>query len=351
MRAECWCRLTRSKIAAGDIYGSQDMAEQCMSLVSQDSLQKSDERQMSPRVWRWLAICEKYFGLAIQSIISPDGMDQSLQDELSLAALRHFNISCSYSLKAAREELLIQSAIGAWNASMHLVDSPASRQSLMLLQMQIIDSLLTTLEDNSDAAFLKQQFYLAHIECLSFDSNWDAVLDMVIEAFENVSPKMQKPLWKWRVVAMSKKGKNVLDGIQNLKEGDPSLQAKVYAILARSSSIPKQQLDAYKKTIEILGDAIERVDYELETAQWMASAGVPRVEVIEVVQSAMDAIYEVEDKNLVKFVEDERARAGQTMLPVSTPRTPQVLIAPRRQETSLVLVEGQLLGDPQEAQE
>ena len=299
MRAECWCRLTRCKIASGDIYGSQDMAEQCMKLVSEDVLQKTDERKLSPRVWRWLAICERYFGMAIQNIISPDGMDKSLQDELSLAALRHFNISCGYSQRAAREELLVEAAVSAWNASMHLIDSPAARHSLLLLQRQIIESLLTVREENMEAASLKQQFYMALIECMSFDGDWDAVLELVFEAFDNVPPKLQKPLWKWRVVALSKKGKNVLDGIQKLKEGDPSLQARVYGILARASADPKQQLEAYRKTIEILGEDIERVDYELETAQWMASAGVPRIEIIEVVQGAVDCIYEVEDKNLI----------------------------------------------------
>jgi hypothetical protein len=305
MRAECWCRLTRGRIAAGDVYGSQDMAEQCMNLVSEDVLQKSDERQLSPRVWRWLAICERYFGLAIQNIINPDGMDKSLQDELSLAALRHFNISCGYALRASREELLVEGAIGAWNASMHLIDSAAARHSLLQLQRQIIDSLLTAREDNMEAAHLKQQFYLAFIECMSFDGDWDAVLEGVFEAFDNVPIKLQKPLWKWRVVALSKKGKNVLDGIQKLKEGDPSLQARVYGILARASADPKQQLEAYRKTIEILGEDIERVDYELETAQWMASAGVPRVEVVEVVQGALDCLYEVEEKNLVEGDEGE----------------------------------------------
>jgi hypothetical protein len=309
MRAECWCRLTRGKIASGDIYGSQDTAEQCMQLVSEEVMQKADEKRLSPRVWRWLAICERYFGMAIQGIISPDGMDKALQDELSLAALRHFNISCGYSQRAGKEELLVEAAVSAWNASMHLIDSPGVRHSLQLLQRQVLESLLTVREENMEAAALKQQFYVALIECISFDGDWDAALEVVLEAFENVPAKLQKPLWKWRVVALSKKGKNVLDGIQKLKEGDPSLQARVYGILARASADPKQQLEAYRKTIEILGEDIERVDYELETAQWMASAGVPRIEIVEVVQGALDCLYEVEDKHLI----DAKAEGSQAL--------------------------------------
>jgi hypothetical protein len=44
-------------------------------------------------------------------------------------------------------------------------------------------------------------------------------------------------------------------------------QYKVYGVLARSSSNSKQQLDAYLKTMEILKDDPERVDYALEIAQ------------------------------------------------------------------------------------
>lgn len=50
---------------------------------------------------------------------------------------------------------------------------------------------------------------------------------------------------------MSKKGKNVLDGIQKLKEGDPSLQAQVFGILARASNNAQQQQESYQKAIEV----------------------------------------------------------------------------------------------------
>jgi hypothetical protein len=41
----------------------------------------------------------------------------------------------------------------------------------------------------------------------------------------------------------------------------------VYAILARNSSDPKQQLDAYLKALDILSGEMERVDYMLETSR------------------------------------------------------------------------------------
>jgi hypothetical protein len=298
MQAESWTRLTRLKISLGDIHGSQSTAERCMSLVAEGLLRESDEKKLSSRVWRWVSVCERYFGMAIAMIIQPEGQDAALQYELRLAALRHFTISCKYALRSEKETLIITAAINAWNVSIPLIDVSATRKSLSVLFRQIIDSLLTCNKKNAMAASLKQQMYLSLIDGCSQDRNWDEAQNIVFEAFDHVPIVLQKPLWKWRVVVLSKKGKNVLDGIQKLKEGNISLQARVYGILARASSNPKQQLDAYKKTIEILSEDLERVDYMLETSQWMSSSGVPRHNINDMVLAALDSLYEVEHKSL-----------------------------------------------------
>jgi hypothetical protein len=76
---------------------------------------------------------------------------------------------------------------------------------------------------------LRQQLYLYLIDDLaSRTEDWNAVLNLVLEAFENVPVELQKPLWRWRVTVLSKKGKSVLDGINKLTAGqrDPELQAR-----------------------------------------------------------------------------------------------------------------------------
>ncbi len=78
---------------------------------------------------------------------------------------------------------------------------------------------------------------------------------------------------------MSKQGKSVADGLQKLKEGPAVMQAQVYTILARNSSSPKQQLDAYLKAVDLLEGDMARVDCILETGGWMAAAGLPRTDV------------------------------------------------------------------------
>ena len=190
------------------------------------------------------------------------------------------------------------------NASIHA--------SLATLQRQILDLLLACKKDAADAGgavattlpVLLQQYYMAVIARLCDTAQWSKASKAITEAFLNVPVALQKPLWRLRVVALSKQGKNVMDGIQKMISGggakDPSLQARVYAILARASSLPKQQLDAYRKTIELLteSDSIERVDYVLETVTWMSAYGLPRYTMEEMLCAALDVFYEIDDSHL-----------------------------------------------------
>ena len=298
MQAECYTRLTRIKIRLDDIHGSQLTAEKCMELVADGIIREEDEKKLSPRVWRWMSVCERYFGVAISMIIQPEGQDAALQYELRLAAMRHFTLSCNYALRAKKEELVVAAATNAWNVSIPLVEVSEVRSNLTNLQRQVLDALLNCGDDNEQAAQLKQQYYLAMIDEQAQDRQWDAATKIVFEAFDNVPSALLKPLWRWRVIVVSKKGKSVLDALQKLKEGDPSLQARVYATLARSASVPKQQLEAYSKTMEILNEDLERVDYMLETAQWMSSAGVPRPDINQLLLTVLDALYEIEGKDM-----------------------------------------------------
>jgi len=328
MQAEAWTRITRAKIRAGDVQGSQATAERCMALIAEGMMLDSDKRKLSPRVWRWVSVCERYFSSAILQLIQPEGQDLSLQSELRLAALRHLFLSADYAHRAGKEDLVIAAAVEAWNASIALLDTANSavRQSLSSLHRQFIDALLKLKgkPEGGDAAAvgpLLQNFYLALIGAFAAGLEWDSALAVVNEAFQSVPAALQKPLWKWRVVVMSKKGKDVMASLSKLKEGDASLQARVYATLARAASAPQQQLDAYRKTVEILKDDMERVDYLLETAQWLGSSGVPRVEIVEVVQAALDAIYEVEEQNMPLKVDDSLDLDSQSTASRSSTRS------------------------------
>lgn len=255
----------------------------------------NDIKQLSPRVWRWVSVCERYFGITLSRIIQPDGQEKELQNELRLAALRHFTLACQFGERSEKEDLIVAAAGNAWNISFELVNDSNSRNSLLTLQRQIVGHLLTC-KTNPASANIRLQFYLAMIDEYAQDYKWEQASEVVMEAFENVPGNLQKPLWQWRIVVMSKRGKNVLDAIQKLKEGDVSLQARVYAILARSSSNPKQQADAYFRAVDLLKIDTRRTSYILEACQWMASSGFPKKAIYSVLVGALDVVYELEDK-------------------------------------------------------
>jgi len=298
MQTEAWTRLTRLRLILGDTIGSQYTDEKCLELVSYSTLSDHDRSCLNARVWRWVSVCERYFGQAIASIIQPTGQDLSLQNDLRLVTLDHFLKSCQYGTLSAYENLVVEVATLAWNISIPLISNTTVRAQLYHIQRGIIDNLIKCRNPNYKAASdkLMQQFYLAIIEGYANVFDWDNATKIVMEAFTHVPTSLQKPLWQWRVIAMSKKGKSVLDGLQKLKEGDPSLQAQVYGVLARASTIPEQQLESYMTAITILQESIERVDYILEAAQWMGSNSIPRIDIMDLVESAVDALYEIEER-------------------------------------------------------
>lgn len=93
---------------------AQETAEKCLELVAQGMVLESDQKKLTSRVWRWMSVCERYFGIAIVKIIQPEGQDIFLQNELWMAAMRHFTISCKYADRASKDQELIVSASINW---------------------------------------------------------------------------------------------------------------------------------------------------------------------------------------------------------------------------------------------
>ena len=340
MQVEIFSRIVRLNIVMGDIRSAQLIAEKCLSLVAPNmdrGLQRevtsldiitpqsgpqsmSASQKLSPRVWRWVSVCEKLFGIAICGVIQDQGQDESLKRELRLASLRHFALACTYGVRAQRVELVIEAATTGWNVIRVALESQSMdgmaeggetyKNSILTLQFQILESLLGCKEnvetsgDTSSGLFvLLQQMYVSMVTQLLDSEEWTKASKLVMEAFQHVPAALQKSLWKLRVIIMSKQGKNVLDGIQKMIAGDGkrdlALQARVYSILARASSTGRQQLDAYRKTIELLEGDPGRVGYILETAQWMSSYGLSRSVLSDMLLSALDALYEIEESNLI----------------------------------------------------
>lgn len=330
-------RLTRLYVSLGDIYGAYAAAEQCTkliegSLTSDPDAVGSGREVIVPRVWRWMSLCERYFGAAVSLLIQPDGQEVALQNELRLAALRHYTLSTQFGRNAREDALVVDAAIDAWNTAMPLIDvrSPETlRPTLQSLLYMMLDALAGCTEEKYPqgtpaakigraADDLKQRFYISIVEGLIDDCNWDGAMKAVLKAFDNVPQAYHRAIWKLRVVVMSKRGKSALDGIQKLKEGDVSLQARVYAVLARSASIPAQQLEAYSKAVEVLGADVNKVEYILEMAQYLSSGGIPKSDIYDLLLSSLDALsMYLSDPNMPIDDEDDAHDDDETMSKMS----------------------------------
>lgn len=80
---------------------------------------------------------------------------------------------------------------------------------------------------------------------------------------------------------LSKLGKNVLNAISNMKEGNATMQAKVWVKLARSSASALEQHNAYNKAIEILNteESAEVVEVLIEYSEWLHRNNYPTQDV------------------------------------------------------------------------
>ena len=181
---------------------------------------------------------------------------------------------------------------------------------------------------------LQLQFFLTIIELETQKHNWNTVLSLCNNAFAILPNSLQKLLWKYKIIALSKSNLNVLDAINKLKETDVSLQAQIYGIIARESIIPSKQIDSYRKAIELLSKFNERIDYIVETAQWMASAGIASNEIRELLLSGLDAFYEINDINFVTtnnnnlvFDDSKSMKSGKSKVSNNSYLQPKSLIA------------------------
>ena len=103
---------------------------------------------------------------------------------------------------------------------------------------------------------------------------------------------LQRPLWQWRVVFMSKLGKSVLDGTAKMKESAAVL-AMWATTLARAATDRRQQLSAFSKAIDTPEGHFERVDYVVELAEWLLAHQSPKRDAADALASALDVYPDV----------------------------------------------------------
>ena len=115
-------------------------------------------------------------------------------------------------------------------------------------------------------------------------------------AFELIPKHLQRTLWESKMVFLSKQGKNELQAINNMKEPDVTLQAKLWIKLARTSVNTNKQFVAYQKAIDIFRkeESIEIVDVLIEFSEWLLRNGYEYKKINDNLLEAASALVDIE---------------------------------------------------------
>lgn len=322
MQLEGFARLARLQILRGDFIGGQETAEQGVHLFEKftgakknsetitsdesklDLFDDDEEKQVEARLYRWSSACEANCALALISFLDASlqssasaSFDPALISRLQYVALQHVQPSTRYAVNSG-EEHLVQRGAALGQVLLGPLLAPSTDSELQMRSFQLGMALVVDMKKITltlETQTILRSIYISLVGNLMLHKDFENALKLVMQAFDNLDSSLHKELWPTRVVCMSKRGLNVLDGLQKLKEKDPVLQAQVLALFARATNDIGGRISAYQQAIDLLDNCVERVDYLLELAEVIATEGLPRSEVREILRNALDTYCEIEE--------------------------------------------------------
>jgi len=243
---------------------------------------------------RWYAIGEGLFGEAIAGLVDETVQDKESVIRCSENQINHFVKGCELASKANLSFVILELGKLMWNALIPMLDSAYNRKKL-IEPMTKVHELLVKAKENNDPDFLVL-FYHGMFTCITEQKEWKLGEKIVDEAFTYVPQTHQKVLWESKALYLSKLGKNVLNAISNMKEGDATLQAKVWVKLAKIFSEPVEQHMAFNKGIEIMNkeESVEVVEILIDYAEWLHRNEYPTLDVEDQLLLAVDVVLDIE---------------------------------------------------------
>lgn len=313
---ELWTRISREALEAGD----ETVALKSAMLVTKNY----SSEQSYPALRRWFSLAEAVLGRVFFAQGERVTHDKTTQDALRQTSLEHFCLAAEHGVQAQISRVVLDAAREMWKVVTNLLHSASSRVMLFKPLQRVLDALWKVREMTD----MKVRIYMYQtlIECHKDAEDWKGGLATVDKAFKVIPTSLQKPLWEARVIFSSKLNKDVAAGLHRMKEGTPSLQAKAWITLARSSANPNDQMKSYLCALDLLKDSFERCDYLIEFAEWLHANHYDRDQVAQCLLSAADHILDVqaaaekaeqEARAASKAAAAEGAGAGGRLSPMS----------------------------------
>lgn len=289
--AEIWTRFAKAALELSSVT----QIEHCCKTGLSSIPNSTEARNLIPnRVWRWYSICEATWGQGMAKLIVPGGkQDKIMQDTIRLDAISHFTIAASFATNGKHSQLALNAAKLMWNTAIEMMGSREDRHQLLPSVKHMLKELAG---DTTDLPF-RATLYCFLFEILADQEEWREGIRSVSEAFQQIPPHLQKPLWQFRVIYLCKLGQSVQDGLSKMKETDSVLQAKVWLTVARSSFSLSAQYNAYDKAIETVQGGHAKVDFLMEAGDWLLVSNMPREDVQSYFLAAIDTLLDFQESS------------------------------------------------------
>jgi len=281
----------------------------------------------------YLTTCEQMMALALMSFIEANSsvdtlagneegseeaggvtvLDPELIAQLQYISVEHLESAITYAI-VSKEELLLQDYLTlAYSLLQTLLPldptqaNPIYFPKAYKLALKIIAVLMQCKKYLKtlvvDTQVLWRNFYLLLINLLVFRKEYPLATQLNAQAFEQITnTDLQKELWPSKVICMSKKGLNVLDGLQKLKEKDVLLQAQVLILFARSTKDLSSKIATYQQALGLLENRMEYLEYLFELIEILTEKGIPRMEIQSVLALGLDFCYQIEENEYEEIV-------------------------------------------------
>ena len=266
-----------------------------------------------PRLWRWFSLAEVCHGRALEAQIDPAKHDMASQDHLKQEAISHFVLAAQYAGQVPSHNLITVAAQSMWNTAVSFMQTAAARLTVLEALQAVVEELAKVpISDESDDAIkaFRTKLYVVVLETLADGGRWKDGLQATAKALKVLPASCHKDLWDFRITFLGKLGKDTTAEMLKVKESGDEMVARVWTILAQSSSSKKGKLEAYYKAVEALEQKpLSQVEYLVLYGEFLYSEGFPIADAQDQLIAAADALLDL-DTALADEEEASSRRSG-----------------------------------------
>ena len=251
-----------------------------------------------PRLWRWFALAEICHGRSLVAQIDPQKHDMASQDHLKQEGIAHFVQAAEYAEHVPSENLVTVAAQCMWNTAVSFMSTAAARQTILAPVQAVVKALSKVkITDDADDAIkaFRTKFYVLLFESLADAQRWQEGLDATAKALKTLPPSCHKDLWDFRITFMGKMGKDTTAEMLKVKESGDEMVARVWTVLAQSSTDKKGRLHSYHKAVEALQNKpLAQVEYLVLYGEFLYAEGFPIDDARDQLIAGADALLELD---------------------------------------------------------